>query len=76
MRKIEVFFVCERNNWFNEVIEVPDEVAVSESQDVFEAWTQSPEAFDFRESWDKDVIAVFVMSWRGDLKEESEDGAG
>jgi hypothetical protein len=57
-------------HWETEAVEVPEEVAESESQDVFLEWVYSDGGKQFRDSWADaeacfgDLLAVFRMEWR------------
>lgn len=68
LAKIEVVFLDEHQGWTTEIVEIPEDVVAIESQDAFIKWAYSDAGAKFRESWDKMVIAVYVMSWRGDLQ--------
>ncbi len=69
MKKIEVMFADTNGFWESHAVEVPDEIAQSESQDAFLTWVyHTPEGKSFQESWQGDCMAVFVLSfsWDGD----------
>lgn len=69
LEKVEVVFLDENRGWDTMLVDIPKEVADTESEDAFLAWAYGREGEKFRASWHRDVIAVHVMSWRGDLQD-------
>lgn len=67
LSKVEVVFLDEHQGWDSMVVEIPEEVAKTQSQDAFIKWVYSAEGERFRRTWHKDVMSVYVMSWRDDL---------
>lgn len=66
--KVEVYFLDEHQGWDTVLVEIPEEIAKTASQDAFLKWVYSADGEAFRESWASDTTAVFVMSWRDDLR--------
>lgn len=62
-RHVEVFVLSDSSGWGTELVEIPEEVASSESQDRFLEWVYSEAGEVFRAEWGRSVFAVFVCSW-------------
>jgi hypothetical protein len=67
LSKVEVVFLDEHQGWDSMVVEIPEDVAETQSQDAFIKWVYSDEGERFRKTWHKGVMSVYVMSWRDDL---------
>ncbi len=68
-KKIEVYFLTEYG-WDTGMVEVPADVAQSESQDAFLNWVHSEKGEGFRETWTPSMVAVFVANWNAHEEEE------
>lgn len=70
---VEVVFLDDHGGWESKIINVPEEIASTQSQDAFIKWVYSDSGADFRLTWADGTISVYVMSWRGDLQEPEWD---
>lgn len=68
LSKVEVVFLDEHQGWDTMVVTIPEKIAETQSQDAFIKWVYSDEGEGFRKTWHKDVMSVYVMSWRADLE--------
>jgi hypothetical protein len=69
--KIEAYILT-GFGWSQDPVWVPREVALSESQDEFLAWTYSDDGESWRDTWG-DVRAVFVCNFSFDADESGDD---
>lgn len=70
----EVAFLTEYG-WSVDKVDVPSDVAMSESQDRFIEWVYSDDGSAFRDSWETRehaTVAVFVMAWPRDIDDSGE----
>jgi hypothetical protein len=66
MKKIEIYFLFDDYTWSTEIIEVPAEVADSESEDCYKNWLVSPAGKAFRDTWACNTVGTGVHWWGAD----------